>query len=114
MFLKNQRIIAKGKHRNKPKTDYYILDISNITDLGDEIGVCWGTNGKEWEVVNDKAKIIETNIDTIKYVFRENWFNDERGIPNTKYYIKNNCFTFGTLSYSKHSPKENGYIERIK
>lgn len=111
---KKERVIANGKHTLKPKKDYYILDISNITELGDEIGVCWKTNGNEWEITNDKAKIIRTEIDTTKYIFRKSWFKDERGIPNAKYYRQPSCFTVGVLNYSNHFPEENGFVERVK
>ena len=111
-YNKNERIVANGKHTSKPKTNYYKLDISNITELGDEIGVCWSINGHNWELVNDKAKVIKVNIDTSKYVFRKSWFRDKRKIPTPKYYRQTNCFTVGMLNYSKHKPLENGSVSR--
>lgn len=113
-YSKGKRIIAVGKHESQPKKDYYIIDISGVTDLGDEIGVCWNIEGDNWEIANDKAKILEANIDTTQYVFRGYWFKDKQGIPNTLYYVKDNCFTFETLNYIKVYPIENGFIERYK
>ena len=110
--IKNERIIAVGKHKSLPKKDYIILNISKITELNDEFGICWNSNGHRWEMVNDKAIIVKISLDTTKYVFREQWFKDE-GTPNTKYYIKANCFTVGALNYSKHYPVGNGSVERI-
>ena len=111
-YSKKERIIALGKHISKPKKDYIILDISKITKLDDEFGICWNSNGYKWEMVNDKARIVKVSLDTTKYVFRESWFEDE-GTPNTKYYTKAKCFIVGALNYSKHYPEENGSVERI-
>lgn len=111
-YTKKERIIAVGKHTSKPNKDYLELDISKTSKIGDEIGVCWNINGHKWEMVNDKAKVLKVNLDTTKYIFRGNWFKDE-GVPNTKYYIKKDCFTVGVLNYSKHVPEENGSVERL-
>lgn len=107
---KHERIIANGKHFQAPPTDFYKLDISNISELGDEIGVCWKEKG--WEIVNNKAKITEIKIDTTNFIFRNKWFTDDDGISNAKYYRKSNCFTVGFSIYSKMYPPENGFIER--
>jgi hypothetical protein len=112
-YSKNERIIAVGKHSSKPERDYYLVDISKVTHLGDELGVCWGPDGNNWEIANHKAEILEANIDTTRYVFRGYWFQDKHGIPNTLYYIEDNCFTFETLNYTEHYPIENGSVERL-
>ena len=111
-YTKKERIIAVGKHTSKPKKDYIELDISKTTKLDDQFGICWNTNGHKWEIVNDKAKVTKVNLDTTKYVFRENWFKN-KGTPNTKYYIKTDCFVVGALNYSEHYPEENGSVERL-
>nr|WP_298789351.1 hypothetical protein [uncultured Allomuricauda sp.] len=111
---KNQRIIANGKHKEKPKKNYYLLDISNITELGDDIGICFKTKSNTWEIVNHKAKVLKVQIDTVKYVFRESLFEDKMGVPNTKYYIQEDCFIVGTLNYTEHFPEENGTVERLQ
>lgn len=111
-YSKNERIIAVGKHFSKPKNNYIELDISKTTELNDQFGICWNSNGYKWEMVNDKAKIVKVNLDTTKYVFRESWFKEE-GTPNTKYYIKASCFTVGAINYSEQYPEENGLVERF-
>ncbi len=112
-YDKNKRTIAVGKHSSKPKMNFIELDISEITRLGDELGVCWGINGHTWELVNHKAKVTEIKLDTTKYIFKENWYKDDRGVPNAKYYRKENCFTFETINYTEHYPKANGYVEKL-
>lgn len=112
-YSKNQRIIAVGKHKSKPKRNYFLLDISKVTNLGDEIGICWKINDDGWEIANEKANILDSNIDTTKYVFRGYWFKDRTGAPNTLYYIKENCLTLETLNYTKFYPEENGVVERF-
>ena len=72
-----------GNHSSIPKSNYIKLDISKITRLGDEIGICWNNGEYEWKIVNDKAKIIETKLDTLKYKFSKNWDKDKFGIPNS-------------------------------
>ncbi|MBO6879967.1 hypothetical protein [Winogradskyella sp.] len=112
-YDKDVRFIVDGKFDYKPDSKYYKIDISNVTELGDEIGVCWRINGNEWEIVNDNARIIEVKIDSTRYIFKENWNQDERGIPNAKYYRMKNCYTVDMLSYTEHFPKENGSVERF-
>ena len=111
-YTKKERIIAVGKHTSKPKKDYIELDISKTTKLDDQFGICWNSNGYKWEMVNDKAKVVKVNLDTTKYVFRESWFKN-KGTPNTKYYIKTDCFVVGALNYSEHYPEENGSVKRF-
>jgi len=111
-YQKNKRIVAVGKHITIPKDNYIELNISKITQLGDEIGVCWQRNNHIWELVNHNATIVEINLDTTKFLFKSNWHEDERGIPTPKYYREEDCFTVGMLNYSKHKPLENGYVVR--
>jgi hypothetical protein len=111
-YYDNERIIALGKLNAKPTTDYVKLDISKVTELGDEIGVCWCGEKKGWQFVSDESKIVEIHLDTTKYQIRTKWYTDEDNIPNAKYYKNNNCFTIGMLPHSTIHPSENGYIER--
>ncbi|WP_281228763.1 hypothetical protein [Flavobacterium aquiphilum] len=108
----NERIIAVGKVVTQPVKNYVKLDISEVVELGDEIGVCWLGKKKGWQLVNDKSKIINVRLDTTKYIIKTSWYQDEKGIPNTTYYENENCYTVGTLNYSKVHPYGNGYIER--
>ncbi|GEM_PF-3786353 len=111
-YITNRRIIALGKHRDIPEDNIILLDISKVPKLADEIGVCWNKKGHNWEVVNDKAIVLENKLDTTKYVFREKWFVDEFGIPRGSYYWEDNCFTIGVASHYEPRPQGNGYIER--
>jgi len=111
-YANNERIIAVGKVTSAPLKNYVKLNISEVTELADEIGVCWSQNGNGWQLVNDKAKIIKTNLDTRKYIVKTAWYEDDNKIPNTKYYTGNNCFTVGTLDYSKVYPADSGFVER--
>ncbi|WP_430908522.1 hypothetical protein [Maribacter sp. 2-571] len=106
------RAIAIGKHSEMPEKGYVLLDISGIREGGDEIGICWDKNGHRWEMVNNGSRVINNKLDTTQYVFRDEWFKDKRGIANPEYYWQPNCFTVGTLDFSKHKPKENGIVER--
>ncbi|WP_289062617.1 hypothetical protein [uncultured Zobellia sp.] len=96
------RYIINGNHSTVPKSDYIKLDISSISSLGDEIGVCWNNGKYQWEIVNDKAKIIDIQLDTLIYRFHTNWEEDEHGIPNSKKYHKPNCGTIGLLNMKNY------------
>ncbi|MBW1654042.1 hypothetical protein [Flavobacterium quisquiliarum] len=111
-YYTNERIIALGKLNTKPTNDYVKLDISEVTELGDEIGICWLGKRTGWQFVNDNSKIVEVSIDTTKYRVKTQWYRDEDNIPNAKYYRLKNCFTIGMLKHSRIYPSENGYIER--
>ncbi|WDF62730.1 hypothetical protein [Flavobacterium sp. KACC 22763] len=111
-YYDNERIIALGKLNAKPSIDYVKLEISEVTELGDEIGVCWFGEKKGWQLVSDGSKIVEVHLDTTKYKIRTKWYKDEDSIPNPKYYRDNNCFTIDMLPHSTIYPSENGYIER--
>ena len=91
----NTRYIINGKHSTVPKTDYIKLDVSRITSLGDEIAICWDNGKYNWEMVNDKAEIIEIKLDTLKYKFNTRWEKGKSGTPNSKKYHKPNCGTLG-------------------
>ena len=111
-YVYNERIIAIGKVTTEPLENYVKLDISEVTELADEIGVCWLQNGNGWQLVNDRAKIIKTNLDTRKYIVKTAWYEDENRIPNTIYYHQDKCFTVGTLDYSEIYPEDSGFVER--
>ena len=92
------RYIINKNHSSVPKSDYIKLDISTITNLGDEIGVCWNNGKYDWEIVSDKSKIIEIKLDTLKYKFNTSWEDDKYGIPNAKKYHQPNCGTVDLLN----------------
>ncbi len=114
LYNKNRRVIALGKHKTIPKENIIVLDISKTPKLGlgDELGICWDINNHNWELVNDKAIVIENKLDSSKYVFKENWPKDKSNIPTPVYYWNNNCFTVGFATYSKIKPSGNGSVER--
>jgi len=102
------RYIINGKSNSIPKTDFVKLDVSGIDKLGDGIGICWKNEKYEWQISNDKSVILENKLDTTKYKFKTSWEKDERGIPNTKKYLKPNCGTLDLLRME--SFPENEYL----
>lgn len=40
-FGKDERTIIVGKQKHLPDTNYVTLDISNVSQLGDCIHICW-------------------------------------------------------------------------
>jgi len=110
-YNNNKRIIALGKTITQPNSNYVQLDISDVTEFSDEIGICWLSNNG-WQIVNNNSKIIKTDLDTTKYIIKTKWEEDEDGIPTPIFYKKENCYTVGALNYSKIHPSDNGYVER--
>ena len=108
----NQRIIANGKHSSKPDSEYILLDISNKDLLNDEIGICWGKNGKVWQLFNDNTEVYENKFDSSKYVFKNKCNLDERNIPTPSFYRESNCFTTEFFASSNMKPSGNGLVER--
>ena len=111
-YYNNERIIAEGKLNTAPKDRYVKLNISNVTELGDEIGVCWFGKNAGWQLVNDNSKIVKVELDTTKYKIKTSWYRDENDTPNPKYYRGKNCYSIGALDYSTVHPNGNGFIER--
>lgn len=111
-YMNNTRFIINGKHKTVPKYGYYELDISKVSNIGDNIGICWQQNTIGWQLANNKAKVVQAKIDTTLYIFKEKWYTDDIGIPNTKYYHRDNCFTVDLLNYTNYYPPENGSVER--
>ncbi|XDZ56555.1 hypothetical protein FlaCF_3603 [Flavobacterium tructae] len=110
-YSKNERIIALGKLDKVPQSDYVTLNISEVTELADEIGICWFIENGGWQLVNDKSKIVTVHLDTTKYKIKTNWHLDEKAIPTPEYYRKTNCYTVGLLGNPRLHPNNNGDVE---
>ncbi len=113
-YRENVRIIVPGKHSGNSWSSIkkIELNISEITELGDEIGICWSFEGYKWKIVNDNAKLISNNLNPEEYLFEESWPKNDDDIPTPKSYWQTNCYTVGTLPHSQPKPKENGIVER--
>lgn len=55
------RFVINGHHKKVPDTNFVKLDISQISDLGDELGICWEIDNYQWRLVNHKSIVIESN-----------------------------------------------------
>jgi len=100
----NTRYIINDNHKNIPDFGYIKLDISKI-GIGDEIGICWKTDKYEWELINNKAIILENKLDTTKYKFNTKWDSDKKGIPNALKFHSPNCGTYGFESKTVYQNK---------
>lgn len=109
-YSKNERVIALGKLDKVPQSGYVKLNISDITESADEIGICWFIENGGWQLVNDKSKIITVKLDTTKYKIKTNWSLDENAVPTPKYYRKTNCYTVGLLGNPRLHPNSNGHF----
>lgn len=90
---KKIRYVIAGKNETLPDTNYIKLDISDITELDNEVYICWLKN-KGWDMVVDKSKILENRLDTDKYKFNNQLPTDTTGIPTPIKYSKENCAVF--------------------
>lgn len=92
------RYIIPGKHYTAPNRDYIKMDISKIDPIGDGVWGCWNEN-EGWELVVEKAVIIENKLDTSKFKFYDKLPRDDWGVPRETKYKNKNCFIFDFLSY---------------
>lgn len=91
------RYIIDGRHSRIPDSNYIKLNVERIDPISDAIQVCWNDEGYLWRVINSKAQILESKLDTTKYYFNNELPKDERGVPTQKSYVKDNCAVFDFL-----------------
>lgn len=95
------RYIINGKHYRIPIDEKYIkLDISKIDKIGDEIIGYWNPYSDGWVLYNHRSIILDNNVDTIKYKFRNSLPLKEFGIPTVKPILEQDYFRVG-LNYYK-------------
>lgn len=95
---KKIRYIINGKHYTIPDKNYVKLDISRIDKIGDEILGYWNPHG--WVLYNHKSIVLEKNIDTVKYKFKNSLPLKEYDVPTVKPILEQDYFRVG-LSYYK-------------
>lgn len=86
----NKRYIFNGSSGNIPE-NHALLDISNVTELGDEIGICWNKDGYRWKLVSFYSEFKYNNLDKEKFYIQDTVIIDYGGIPNHKDYFNENC-----------------------
>ncbi|NQX80682.1 MAG: hypothetical protein HRT66_01635 [Flavobacteriaceae bacterium] len=86
----NKRYIFNGTYDNIPK-EHALLDISDVTELGDEIGVCWNKDGYKWKFISFYSEFEYNKLDSTKFYIQNRIKIDNRGIPNNKEYFKEGC-----------------------
>ncbi len=87
----NTRYIINGKHKNIPDSNYAILDISKVSLIGDEIGICWNVDGYKWKLVSAYSRFIKSNLDTSLYYLQKELITDKHGSPTFKEYLDKSC-----------------------
>lgn len=105
------RYVIAGDESAIPKNDYIKLDVSKVTDLGDQVYICWLDN-HGWDMVIPKSIILESKLDTSKYKFKTRLPVDENGIPTVIDYSKSNCAAFDY--YSMELTPNKGAIVKVK
>jgi len=88
--IENNRYIFNGNSNKIPINNYALLSTKNVTELGDEIGICWNKYGYKWKLNSFDSEIISNNLDSSKYVVEGKKF-DENGIPDHKEYFNDGC-----------------------
>lgn len=88
--LKNKRYIFNGIVDSIPEK-HALIDISNVTELGDEIGICWNKDGFKWKLVSFYSDFKYSKLDKKNYYIQDKPIIDDLGIPNHKEYFKENC-----------------------
>lgn len=88
--IENKRYIFNGTSDEVPEK-HALLDISNVTELGDEIGVCWDKDGYRWKLISFYSEFEYNKLDDTKFYIQDKALVDDRGIPNHKEYFEENC-----------------------
>ena len=103
------RYVIPGIVNDIPEEGYAKFDVSNVTDLGDGIWICWEDDLK-WDLTIDKAKILANDLNSSSYTLNTSLPKDERGIPTEIKYRQGNCsvFDFHTM---KLSPNQGSIVE---
>lgn len=90
----NIRYIIAGKRSSVPDTNYVKVSLKNIDSIGDEIVGCWKNDKYEWQIVNDKAVILNNKLDSTRFKFTTR-FPEKDEIPTLKDFVKDGCFDLG-------------------
>jgi hypothetical protein len=85
------RYIMNGRYKEIPEYNYIKLDISKISPIGDQIGICWNIDGYLWRIVNDDSRLIENNLDSTLFDFKKSLEKDKYGAPTFREYLNENC-----------------------
>lgn len=104
----NIRYIIDGKHKKIPNEDYVKLDISKVSPIGDQIGICWNVDGYNWRFVNDESQLIENKLDRSLFDFKCELEKTKQGGPTFKEYLYENCVRI-SIRENRVDP-ENGAI----
>jgi hypothetical protein len=106
----DKRYIINGKHGEIPDSNYVKLHIKDRNSISDNFYVCWGENQFEWEVVVENSVILESKLDSNRFIFNTELPTDDRGIPTQIKFSKENCATY--LFYLERlSPNKGAIVE---
>ena len=105
----NIRYVINGKQKSVPDSNFVKLDISSVYKDGDALNVCWGLEGFDWEVIINKAIIIDNKLNNKKFKVSVEIDRDERGIPTEARFRSKDCATI-CLNKKVLSPDNNGAI----
>lgn len=95
------RFVIDGRHYQVPADGNYVkLNISNIDKTGDEIIGFWNSQPKGWVLYNHRSIILENNLDTIKYKFKNSLPLKKFDVPTVEPIIYQDYFRVG-LNYYK-------------
>tara|TARA_R110000868_G_scaffold399453_2_gene673196 strand:+ start:81 stop:503 length:423 start_codon:yes stop_codon:yes gene_type:complete len=89
--IEDKRYIFNGGSDKIPKKNYALLNLRNVTELGDEIGICWDKDGFKWKLNSFYSELISNGLDTTNFYVQKKLLLDERGIPDNKEYFKKSC-----------------------
>lgn len=94
----NYRYVINGETESVPEEGFVKLDLSNVPVDGDQLGGCWSTGsaGSEgWVLYCDFSEIVESKIDTSRFIVKTSFPTRDDGIPTSEPFSKEHCFDFG-------------------
>lgn len=105
----NKRYIMNGKHKNIPKDNYLLLDLSRVDQLGDGISICWNEDGYKWKLACSYAKIVKNDLDSASFKYHQPL--GKYGQPVADGYTEENCG--GILIRENRAPRGNVKVAYI-
>ncbi|MGF1638726.1 MAG: hypothetical protein ACFCUU_16750 [Cyclobacteriaceae bacterium] len=84
--------------------------MSIVDPLISSFHICWENEQYEWEVIVDKAIIVDSQLDASKFKFSNEIPTDERGIPSEIKFRQNGCAVY-SFYLMKLSPDKGAIVE---
>jgi hypothetical protein len=88
--INTKRYIFNGSSDKIPEK-HARVDISDVSNLGDELGICWNKDGNTWKLYSFDSKFDYSFLDKTKFHIQKVPLLGEHNIPILDEYFEENC-----------------------